>query len=115
MHNPTVRMDTVDGAMRIVARRDMKGKDRTLLVWLAERVGDASGVIDAIQIFEEYDREHILRARKFMPMRYSFVSSEDAGSLFASAGFTIEAVYGDYSRTPFTKDSSPFIIWLLRK
>jgi SAM-dependent methyltransferase len=115
MHNPQVRTNTVDGALRIVARCDMREKDHTLLVWLAERAPDAAGVIDAVQIFEEYDLEHILRVRKIMPMRYSFISREEAGSLFTRARFVIESMYGDYSRTPFAAESSQFMIWILRR
>ncbi len=115
MHNPRVRMNTVDGAMRIVGRYEMREKDASLLVWLTERVAGSTGVINAVQIFEEYDQENVLRVRKFMPMQYSFISDEEAGSLFTRAGFAIEAVYGDYSRAAFAAESSPFMIWTLKK
>jgi SAM-dependent methyltransferase len=115
MHNPTVRLKTVDGAIRMIGRYDMKEKGHSLMVWLAEQFRGLSAVIDAVQILETYGAGNSMQDRRYMSMQYTFISHEEAESLFIQAGFTVHAVYGDYARAPFAKEKSPFMIWLLRR
>ncbi|MDH3253172.1 MAG: class I SAM-dependent methyltransferase [Ignavibacteria bacterium] len=115
MHNPEVRLNTVDGAMRMVGKYEVHEEGHSLIVWLSEQFRGSSGVIDAVEILEEYDAENIMCTRRYMPMEYTFMSDEEAGREFREAGFAVQTLYGNYDCAPFVKETSPFMIWALKK
>jgi hypothetical protein len=113
LHNPTVRRRSVDGRRRLIGRYPLAAG--TLLVWSASRQSADSGVVQGIQTYEEYDADGLLARQRTLDMRFALIEREDFAERATQAGFRVDQLYGDYDRSPFAADTSPFMIWLLRR
>jgi replicative superfamily II helicase len=48
-------------------------------------------------------------------MRLAFIEREEFAHRAERTGFRIEALFGDYDRTPFNSEESPVMIWVLEE
>jgi hypothetical protein len=55
----------------------------------------------------------IVSQRK-LAIRYALIEERAFRELAEGAGFVIEGLFGDYDRSPFRADRSPYSIWCLR-
>ena len=53
-------------------------------------------------------------SRLYGDLKLRYVWRYEMEHLFARSGFEIEALYGDFSRSPFD-DGSPEMVWVVRK
>jgi SAM-dependent methyltransferase len=114
--NPKVRRLSVDGKLRLHSRYPLGGGQGKLLLWLVESYNAADrDVVETLEFFEEYDEKGSLRAKRLMELRFRLSSREEFEALAQAAGFEIAAFYGDYAYAEFCAESSPFMIWRLRK
>jgi len=115
LHNPPVRLRTVDGTLRTIRRlpHPAGGGEVVLRLQLAydERTASASGV----QIVEERTSDGGLQRERRMEIRFALPTRSEFEERCRSAGFTIERMYGDYDRSAYQEDTSPYMIWLLRR
>jgi SAM-dependent methyltransferase len=115
LHNPAVRLRGVDGQLRLLGTFPLVDRARTLLLWsVQQRVPDSS-LVRATQLYELYDADGRLAEKRWLDVRFRLAERAEFQALVEAAGFSVEALYGDYQRTPFDADTSPYMIWLLRK
>jgi SAM-dependent methyltransferase len=112
LHNPTVRRQRIDGQLRLWRKATLPDGG-TLILWGAEQLDPATGIVEALEIFEEFAPDGSQRARRLFPLRFALLEPDAFEALAAEAGFTIAARYGSYDRTAFDPDRSPFAIWSL--
>ncbi len=113
LHNPSVRRRSADGQPRLVGRYPLD--DGTLLLWSAARCVADGGLVEGVQVYEEYDSEGMLRRQRMLDMRFALIERADFERRAAAAGFRVTELYGDYDRSPFLPETSPYIIWTLRR
>lgn len=111
MHNPAVRRVQVDGALRVVGRFPA-GSD-TLVVSGFEQGGYP--VVSRLQFFEWFDGDGWLRSKRVLPMEFEFIEAPRFTAMAVDAGLRLSQLYGDYDRSPFDEQHSPFMIWVLQK
>ena len=70
------------------------------------------GLIDEIQLYEEYDAKGVLRSKRLMEPHFRLSPKDEIEELACAAGFKVKALYGDYSYSEYCEESSPFMIWL---
>ncbi len=56
-----------------------------------------------------------MQARHRMELSFRLLDRAQFETMATAAGFHSEALYGDYQRSPFEEESSPYMIWILRK
>jgi len=113
--NPAVRRQTVDGKLRFFRRYPLDGQ-RALLLWLLENLHPADNhIVEMLEFFEEYDENGMLCSKRLLELRFRLSSRGEFEALACSAGFAISALYGDYSYSEFREDSSPSMVWVLKK
>jgi SAM-dependent methyltransferase len=114
LHNPAIRLSRVNGEKRILGEYPMD-KDRILRLWTSERYNPDSHLVNGKQTYEIYDDKKKLRTSMELPIQFYLHTRNDFDRLVVSAGFRVAALYGDYSYSHFTEESSPFMIFVLRK
>ena len=112
LHNPSVRRKSVDGQPRLVGRYSLG--EGSLLLWSTSRYS-ADGVVEGVQVYEEYDSEGVLRRQRMLDMRFALIERQDFEQRAIDAGFHVTELYGDYDRSPFLPDISPYMIWILQR
>lgn len=115
LHNPAVRRRTVDGQLRLLGSFDLSERNETLLLWSVQVEDPREPVVAATQLYELYDPSGLLVEKRKLDVRFRLVDHHEFAAMPAGAGFTVEALYGTYDRAPFDPETSPFIIWTLRR
>lgn len=111
LHNPAVRLQTVDGQLRVVASYSQP--DGELVFLMHQRYHEAERRVHVMQFYEEYGVDGLLRQKRLQKMAFSIIDRVDFERMATEAGFDVVALYGNYDHTPFAADSSPFMIWHL--
>ena len=86
-----------------------------LIVSGFETLDESSGVVDRLQYYEFFDASNELHAKRALPMRFALIDRIRFTELVNAAGFVPVALYGDYGRSEYLEESSPFMVWILEK
>jgi SAM-dependent methyltransferase len=112
LHNPPVRLKSVDGLLHLIGKHDLPDTQGRLLAWILQTQRHQQ--VEIAQFFEEYDRAGQMVTRRMIELHVNFVEKARFEAMIQAAGFAVEALYGDYARSPFDESTSPFMIWVLR-
>jgi SAM-dependent methyltransferase len=113
LHNPKVRLRSVDDQLRLVGRHSLE-RGGQLHVWLLQRHNPNTMLVEVLEFFEEYDEQGVMRSKRYSALEFHLLMKEQFESLIARTGFEVVQLYGDYSYSPFDAETSPFMIWVLR-
>ena len=84
-------------------------------MWKRESYDPETRIVTSHQDFEGYGPNSLPMFVREMHLRFRVIEPGEFEKLATSAGFRIADLYGDYSREPFSDDSSPYMIWILTK
>lgn len=115
MHNPAVRRRAIDGQLRLLGVVPLSDRAATLMLWSVQQPQPDSPVVRAAQIYEIYDADGRMEEKRFLDVRFRLVEREEFQSLAGAAGFRVTALHGDYDRSPFDPERSPYMIWVLER
>ena len=116
LRNPTLRVQIVDGQLRLIEKYPLVRDQGTLLFWIMEQKDpDDDHAVNGMEFFEEYDAEGVLKAKRVMELHFRLFRRDEFEYLLKATGFSIKACYGDYTYTEFDEASSPYMIWVLEK
>ncbi len=115
LHNPAVRLKRVDGQLRLWGSHPLGNGRGRLLFWGLENYDADTRMVNGVELFEEYDANGIMRAKRMVELHFRIVEKREFENLAASAGFKVAALYGDYAYAEFQDETSPFMIWVLQK
>jgi SAM-dependent methyltransferase len=114
--NPSLRKQSVDDQLRLASQYPLVEQRGKLLLWILEKYDQGDDqVVHALEFFEEYDADGAMTSKRLMELHFRLTSKDEFEELVKTAGFSVEAFYGDYSYQEFNEDSSPFMIWMLGK
>lgn len=114
-HNPAMRLKPVDGRLRLLGKYPLQDREGFFLLWLLENYDSKTQTASGLELFEEYDAKGVMRSKRLFETRFRLLEKQQFEDLAQSSGFRVESLYGDYSYKEYEKDSSPFMIWVLRK
>jgi SAM-dependent methyltransferase len=81
------------------------------LLWAVPEHALAAKQMVVRAITEELDATGVVTERRVRRLSFSWIDPEEVRALLTETGFEVDAVYGDFDRTPFGPDSSEQI-WL---
>ena len=114
LHNPAIRAESADGALRFNGSFSTAGGG-LLVVSGFETLDESSGVVDRLQFYEFFDASNELVAKRALPMRFTLIDRSGFVEAAEVAGFVPVALYGDYRRSEYSEERSPFKVWILEK
>ncbi len=85
-----------------------------VLLWTTTRYDLEAQTMRIIAWTDEIDGVGVVVRRQYHRLNFSWLEPEQARALLEEAGFEIEALYGDFDRSPFC-DDSPEQIWVARR
>jgi SAM-dependent methyltransferase len=115
LHNPRVRLKRVDGQLRLWGNYPLENQKGTLLFWGLENHDVDRHIVNGLELFEQFDAHGVMEAKRMVELHYRVVVKHEFEAMVAVAGFECAALYGDYAGSEFQEDTSPFMIWILRK
>jgi SAM-dependent methyltransferase len=115
LHNPAVRLRSVTPAPRTVGRFPKAGGAGELVLRVSGRFNPRDDTVEGTQILEEFDGRGDKSGERRTPIKFVLLSRRGFEALACAAGFEVAGVWGDYSRSPFSEDSSLYIICSIRR
>ena len=88
---------------------------RDVLLWVTSLVNEAAQSMLVVTWEDELDAEGTLQRRRYRKLHLSWLEPAQARQLLLDAGFTVDACFGDFGRTPFKAASAQEQIWIARK
>lgn len=114
LHNPPVRLWHV-GESGPQRRFPHPSGDGEVIFRMISDYDPRTQIIEGVEIFEIYSGEGDLREKREVNIRFCLPDADRFRYAAGKCGFAVEAVYGDYRRSEFVPNTSPYMIWLLRK
>jgi SAM-dependent methyltransferase len=87
---------------------------RDTLLWVTTRFKPEDQTMRIIAWTDEIDGVGVLVRRQYRRLTFSWLEPAQTRMLLEETGFEIEALYGDFDRSPFSEDS-PEQIWVARR
>jgi SAM-dependent methyltransferase len=115
LHNPPIRSRSVDGRLQLWGKFPLKDRPGKLLFWGVQNFDPTGRIVEGMEFFEDYDEEGILIAKKALEIRFCLLTRGEIEELAKTAGFMVENLFGDYSYSKFDGNTSPYMIWVLKK
>lgn len=115
LHNPAVRLQSVDRPYGLWLKRPLPDEQGSVLLWGLQRYDPELEIVTVHEFFEVYDPANVMEARHMVELTFRMLAGAQFESMAARAGFEVEALYGNYDRSAFDQQASPFMIWVLRK
>ena len=85
------------------------------LLWVTSLVNESAQSIRVVIWEEELVANGVVRQRRYRRLSLSWLTPSQARNLLLAAGFTVEACYGDFDRTPFADATAHEQIWIARR
>jgi SAM-dependent methyltransferase len=114
LHNPGVRIQSLDGEPRVLGTCDL-GEGERLVVTAAGTVDRATGIACSHQTFSRKAADGHLLDELTQEVRFALITRRGFETLAEKAGFEVVAFFGNYDRSQFDPDRSPFMLWVLRR
>jgi hypothetical protein len=68
-----------------------------------------------MQFYEIYDADGRMTEKRWLDVRFRLIEQAEFEAMAQEAGFRVVALHGDYDRSPYEEDRSPFMIWILER
>jgi SAM-dependent methyltransferase len=114
LQNPNVRTASMDGTVRLLGEFSLPNDERLVVNsrLLFER---SSQLANGVQLYDRYSSDGRRVDHRELQMCFYLFHKQQFESLASNVGFEVAALYGDYDREPYDEQSSPYMIWKLRK
>lgn len=107
-HNPPVRLRSVGQGLTEVARVPANGG--AVAVALDIGYSRERGIVEGVEVVTALDAGGQVLEEHRLPLRFALSDLSALEERLREAGFETEAVYGNYDRSTFLPEASPFII-----
>jgi hypothetical protein len=91
----------------------MPGIDANLRVWSTARYDRSGCLAQALQEYQIIGKDGRLIERRELPLQFAIIDRSTFEAEATAAGFKVLHLWGDYARSPFEPERSPFMIWKL--
>jgi SAM-dependent methyltransferase len=114
LHNPVVRVRSLDGRERLLGRYGLE-RDQELELWVEGSLDSKTGVARSRQVFRIYDVRRELVREHLQQVQFVLIEQESFADLVRISGFEVLRLAGDYDGSSYDCDTSPFMIWTIKK
>ena len=114
LHNPAVRIPTLDGRLRLLGRFPMAGGG-VLTVQSLMHYDASTQIAHGTQFYEIADERGALSRKRELGVSFYLFTRDEFERLAGAAGLAVISIWGNYDRSGFDPAASPSIIWTLGK
>jgi hypothetical protein len=108
-HNPAARRSFYDGRVIDLGHHALRETDEVMHVTGAYTLDESTGVATGIQMYHCTRGDQVTREVE-LPMRFHLIPPAELEELLGKAGWRVEERFGNYDRSAFDPERSPFFI-----
>ncbi len=86
-----------------------------ILLWVTSLVNEAAQSINVVTWEDQLEADGVLARRRYRRLSLSWLDPAQGRRLLEEAGFSIEACFGDFDRTPLGEVGGQEQVWVARK
>jgi len=114
LHNPALRV------RQAVGEKIWRGEfnlplNKKLQLYSIEHYDHEAHTIYGTQFFYFLDEQGAIELERHLDIRFSLIAQPEFETMVKNKGFNILRLYGDYNRGEFNPETSPFMIYFLKK
>jgi SAM-dependent methyltransferase len=113
LHNPAIRLKSIDEQFHLRGQYALPDKQGTFSVSSLERYDPLTRLVTGTQLYEVHGPDGVLQVKWSMDLKFCLHGCETFRALVEMQGYRVVALYGDYARSAFQSETSPFMIWVL--
>ena len=113
LHNPPVTVKSLPQGPTLVARAAVDEGELSML--LDVRHDPSTGIVEGTESLLRRSPAGEILSREDLSLRYILIDEADFRDLAESSDLSVVGLVGDYDRSSFDTDASPFMIWTLQK
>jgi ubiquinone/menaquinone biosynthesis C-methylase UbiE len=113
LHNPKIRLQNIDGKMRLWKKCQIKETEYTLHLSGKLFYNPDTHIVTGKQHLDIFDTENEIISQKSVDIEFYLYQKSEFEVLVKQAGFEIKHLYGDFKYRKFHENTSPFMIWIL--
>jgi len=110
LQNPSVRRSQLTGEWCELGDAPIPGTDHRLTVRGRYRLDPATDRVAGVQVYQESDGSGQRVSTREVPVHFRLVDPDELVAIARSEGFELEEAWGDYDRSEFDPQSSPFFL-----
>lgn len=114
LQNLKVRVKSINGTLKPLGRFPMDSGG-SLAVKSHLTFDAAAQIVRGVQLYEIYDERDVFIDERRLDVAFYLFTKSEFEELVYSTGFEVDGLHGDYDCTEFNEDTSPFMIWRLKK
>lgn len=114
LHNERIRLGNIDGRPGTLGQFPTK-TGGSLVVRYHFNYDHSTRLAHGFQYYELFDHESRMVGERSLEINFYLFNREEFEVLIHECGFDVVNLYGDYSKSKFDEEHSPFMIWKLRK
>ena len=114
LQNLAIRAASMDGSLRLVGEFPM-GNGDTLVVRSRLTFDPSTQLATGEQTYDRFAANGALVDQRSLDMSFYLFHQPEFEALVRETGFEIGDLYGNYDRSPYDEQTSPFMIWKLRR
>ena len=115
LHNPAVRLRTIDGQVRERGRFPLPDGQGTLVLLSQECYDADTRLVTGTQFYDLCNSDGVRQSQRSVEIQFYLHARETFESLARAEGYQVTALYGDYERIAFQPDTSPSMVWVLTR
>jgi SAM-dependent methyltransferase len=113
LHNPQIRLKTVDGEVRLMGNYQIEN-NRMLIIKYLLNYNAETQIVSGYQFYEVYDNTQNLIWTRNLEINFYLFEKEEFEGLIKENRFRIKEIYGNYDYSRYEVDS-PYIIYKMEK
>jgi SAM-dependent methyltransferase len=114
LHNPKIRLSTIDGTTGTLGRFPILSGG-SLMVRHQLSYDSRTHIAKGLQYYDLCDENEKVVEQRSLGVEFYLFQKREFEDLARSSGFDIVDLYGNYDCSCFVEETSPFMIWRLRK
>lgn len=113
LHNPALRLRGIDGEWHTLGSIQHPSSAGKVVFRTKLDFDPDTRLASGVQTIDEYDGDGGLIGQRSMDMRFALPERQAFEALATSSGFRIASLCGDYDRSEYRGEESPYMIWTL--
>jgi hypothetical protein len=113
LHNPAVRRNSMDGQLHQRGQFPLPDGSGVVCLSSQEHFDPVTSTVSGIQVFDIVSPDGTLLTRRSLAIQFFLHSQESFEQLATEQGFQVREIWGNYDRSEFLTDASPYMIWVL--
>jgi len=115
LHNPAVRLRSIGQGPTTLARFPLDSGDGRVILTADLDYDSQTRQVSGVQTVRQVDRGGKTVGEHVLPICFALIEPTTFEQMSTQAGFKLDALHGDYRRSAFDAQDSPYMIWALGK